>query len=77
MNQERIKLLTKVNKRMEDFYATGPAQRAAVEDFAYVLIQHCIAQLEMIAFRNFDCEEAVQTCDIAMSAIKTHFGIKS
>ena len=44
MNQnQKIKELLKDNVRLQDFYNIGPIHRAAVEDFAELIIKECIA----------------------------------
>lgn len=38
---ERIRLLAKGNERVQNFFETGPVQRAAIEDFAEQVVREC------------------------------------
>ena len=42
---ERIVQLAGHNERIRDFFETGPVQRAAVEDFALLIIRDCVEQI--------------------------------
>lgn len=49
---ERIKELAKCNERIENFFVTGPVQRAAIEEFADLLIDECIKMVEAAPLHN-------------------------
>jgi hypothetical protein len=38
---EQIKLLAQCNQRIQNFFETGPVQRAAIEEFAQLIIREC------------------------------------
>ena len=62
----RIQELAKCNERIENFFLTGPVQRAAIEDFAELIIREC-AQVADVADKN--------GCEWIGGNILTHFGI--
>ena len=39
---KRIKELASCNERIQTFFETGPVQRAAIEEFAKLLVEECI-----------------------------------
>lgn len=39
---ERIKELAKCNERIQNFFVTGPVQRAAIEEFAELIVLECV-----------------------------------
>ena len=43
---ERIEELAKCNERIQNFFETGPVQRAAIEQFAELIINECFGILE-------------------------------
>jgi hypothetical protein len=60
----RIQELAKCNERVQNFFETGPVQRAAIEDFADLIVFECI---KIAVFRG----------DAATGkAIKEHFGVE-
>jgi hypothetical protein len=60
----RIKELAKCNERIQNFFETGPVQRAALEEFAELVVQDCVDLLEFHGF------------DDAVSYVKLHFGVE-
>ena len=44
---DRIKELAKCNERIENFFQTGPVQRAAIEEFAELIIRECADLFEV------------------------------
>ena len=38
----RIKELASCNERIQDFFLTGPVQRAAIEQFAELIVAECM-----------------------------------
>jgi hypothetical protein len=44
---ERIRELAKFNERIENFFQTGPVQRAAIEEFAELIIRECADLFEV------------------------------
>jgi len=37
----RIEELAKCNERIQNFFETGPVQRAAIEEFAELIVREC------------------------------------
>ena len=44
---ERIKELASTIDRIRDFYDVGPVHRAALEDFAEIIVRECITTVQM------------------------------
>jgi hypothetical protein len=38
---DRIRQLAKCNERIQNFFETGPVQRAAIEEFAELIVREC------------------------------------
>lgn len=51
---ERIRALAKCNERIENFFVTGPAQRAAIEQFAQLIVEAVLDQVEERAYYTGD-----------------------
>ena len=64
---ERIKELAKCNERIENFFVTGPVQRAAIEEFAELIVRECANRATWAQDTN---EE-----DIGGEVLK-HFGVE-
>ena len=70
---ERIRELAKCNERIENFFVTGPAQRAAIEQFAQLIVKECIS----VPYAMWD--KAELNADLAVKIehrIKEHFGVE-
>ena len=39
---DRIRELANCNERIQNFFETGPVQRAAIEEFAELIVQECL-----------------------------------
>ena len=67
---ERIRELASCNERVQNFFETGPVQRAAIEQFAELIERECgVALSPMLR----DMISRGQAYDM----IKEHFGIES
>jgi hypothetical protein len=67
---ERIRELASCNERVQNFFETGPVQRAAIEQFAELIVRECgVALSPMLR----DMISRGQAYDM----IKEHFGIES
>jgi hypothetical protein len=67
---ERIRELASCNERVQNFFETGPVQRAAIEQFAELIVRECgVALSPMLR----DMMSRGQAYDM----IKEHFGIES
>ena len=64
-----IKLLVDENPRLKHYYSVGPAQRAAIEDFADSIVQECAALFPM----QFTDQQYQRRID---KTIKKHFGVE-
>jgi hypothetical protein len=58
---DRIKELASCNDRIQTFFETGPVQRAAIEEFAELIVRECIA----------NCDDLN-----SMKYIASHFGVE-
>ena len=65
MNQ-RIRELAKCNERIQNFFVTGAVQRAAIEQFAELIVRECIDIAD-------EYDGAGSTI---VSRIKKHFGVE-
>jgi hypothetical protein len=74
----RIEELAQFNERILNFFQTGPVQRAAIEEFAELIIRECNrAVLEVPCYYKdyrSQIEEAVIN-DCARSVLE-HFGVE-
>ena len=57
---ERIKELASCNERIQSFFETGPVQRAAIEQFAELILRECISSVGSQADKAY---------------LKKHFGL--
>ena len=69
---ERIKELASCNERIQSFFETGPVQRAAIEQFAELIVKECIRHFNEDYQRDFD---TLWREDLSKS-IKDHFGVE-
>ena len=67
---ERIKEIAQNIERVRDFYNVGPVQRAAIEDFAELIVQEC----EQISLQSSHRDDDMGS--IIARNIKQHFGVK-
>jgi len=66
---ERIEELAQCNERILNFFQTGPVQRAAIEEFAELIVKECgVALSPMLR----DMISRGQAFDL----IKKHFGVE-
>jgi len=87
---ERIKELADKVDRIKDFYSVGPVQRAALEDFADLIIKECIDLLLNESERLYskmmeetesetmrgDFEILAEKCVDNAAFINEHFGVE-
>ena len=66
----RIRELAKCNERIENFFVTGPVQRAAIEQFAELIILECAN--ELIKWKD---EPFPYDPEFGARLIKQHFGV--
>jgi len=75
---KRIEELAQCNERILNFFQTGPVQRAAIEEFAELIVRECNrAVLEVPCYYKdyrSQIEEAVIN-DCARSVLE-HFGVE-
>jgi len=78
---ERIKELAKCNERIQNFFETGPVQRAAIEQFAELIVrecyEHCKGQMldkEVADTYELTYNDGVSDCAIGLLQ---HFGVES
>jgi hypothetical protein len=73
---KRVEELAKFNERIQNFYQTGPVQRAAIEEFAELIIKECVtAVLEKGKTYAIPSAGEAQSGWFA-KAIKRHFGVE-
>jgi len=65
--QEVLKRLISKVDRINDFYTVGPVQRAAMEDFADLIVQECAD----LATKEYDNRSAIHGNDLI-----AHFNLK-
>lgn len=66
---ERIQELASCNERIQSFFETGPVQRAAIEQFAELIVRECIEWCD--AHATID-----GTAQQVRESIKQHFGVE-
>ena len=67
MMNERIKELIKCNERIQNFFETGPVQRAAIEDFAELIVRECARIMDKDADHPYNSRGNI---------LKYHFGVE-
>ena len=65
---KRIRELAKCNERVLNFFQTGPAQRAAIEEFARLIVLECADISEKHWIKHKGCS--------AHFSIREHFGVE-
>jgi hypothetical protein len=66
---EKIRQLAKCNERIQNFFETGPVQRAAIEEFAELIVRECAHLVDTL-------NEAYGAPSTAGKFIKQQFGVK-
>jgi hypothetical protein len=66
---DRIRQLAKCNERIQNFIETGPVQRAAIEEFAELIVRECAHLVDTL-------NEAYGAPSTAGKFIKQQFGVK-
>jgi uncharacterized protein YutE (UPF0331/DUF86 family) len=66
---DRIEELAQCNERILNFFQTGPIQRAAIEEFAELIVQECIDTV-------LDSSVEYTTRPQVAIEIKEHFGVE-
>jgi hypothetical protein len=75
---KRIEELAQCNERILNFFQTGPVQRAAIEEFAELIVRECIGIVENISpgyadYRNQIEDAFRRDC---VEKVKEHFGVE-
>jgi hypothetical protein len=65
---DRIRQLAKCNERIQNFFETGPVQRAAIEEFAELIVRECAHLVDTL-------NEAYGAPSTAGKFIKEQFGV--
>jgi hypothetical protein len=65
---EKIRQLAKCNERIQNFFETGPVQRAAIEEFAELIVRECAHLVDTL-------NEAYGAPSTAGKFIKDQFGV--
>jgi len=66
---DRIRQLAKCNERIQNFFETGPVQRAAIEEFAELIVRECAHLVDTL-------NEAYGAPSTAGKFIKQQFGVE-
>jgi hypothetical protein len=66
---DRIRQLAKCNERIQNFFETGPVQRAAIEEFAELIVRECAHLVDTL-------NEAYGAPSTAGKFIKEQFGVE-
>jgi hypothetical protein len=66
---EKIRRLAKCNERIQNFFETGPVQRAAIEEFAELIVRECAHLVDTL-------NEAYGAPSTAGKFIKEQFGVE-
>jgi hypothetical protein len=69
---ERIMELASCNERIQTFFETGPVQRAAIEQFAELIVRECVRYFNEDYQRDFD---TLWREDLS-KGIKEYFGVE-
>ena len=75
---ERIEELAQCNERILNFFQTGPVQRAAIEQFAELIVKECIDIVEGLSPGYQDYRNQIEDafCRDCVAKIKYEFGVK-
>jgi hypothetical protein len=69
---ERIKELALVNERIQNFFETGPVQRAAIEEFAELIVIECA----MFVVTELEGKVGSAIADATANRLEEHFGVE-
>ena len=73
---ERIRELASCNERIQTFFETGPVQRAAIEQFAELIVKETVLEVWIQLFNHgIDLSENTLFLE-AMKKTKEHFGVE-
>ena len=75
---ERIRELASCNERIQSFFETGPVQRAAIEQFAELIVRECMRMCEVteMSFVTHDCDVEASGAITVKQFIAEHFGVE-
>ena len=74
----RIEELAQCNERILNFFQTGPVQRAAIEEFAELIVQECIGIVENLSPGYADYRDQIEDAFRRdyVEKVKEHFGVE-
>ena len=78
---EKIRQLAKCNERIQNFFETGPVQRAAIEEFAELIVRECLAhgkltQSQVVVNGSEEYNAGREMgIEVFMNQIKQQFGV--
>ena len=70
---DRIRQLAKCNERIQNFFETGPVQRAAIEEFAELIVRDCVTKCDEVQTMYGQYTFTARKCK---EAITEHFGVE-
>ena len=70
---DRIQQLAKCNERIQNFFETGPVQRAAIEEFAELIVRDCVTKCDEVQTMYGQYTFTARKCK---EAITEHFGVE-
>jgi hypothetical protein len=75
---ERIRELASCNERIQTFFETGPVQRAAIEQFAELIVRECMRMCEVteMSFVTHDCDVEASGAITVKQFIAEHFEVE-
>jgi hypothetical protein len=79
---ERIKELANCNERIQNFFETGPVQRAAIEQFAELIVRECVESMQVNLITETQpvpgTMDYIQnhTINLCANTVKKHFGVE-
>ena len=75
---DRIEELASCNERIQNFFETGPVQRAAIEQFAQLIVRECMRMCEVaeMSFVTHDCDVEASGAITVKQFIAEHFGVE-
>jgi hypothetical protein len=74
----QIQELASCNERIQTFFETGPVQRAAIEQFAELIVKECMRMCEVteMSFVTHDCDVEASGAITVKQFIAEHFGVE-
>jgi len=74
----RIQELASCNERIQTFFETGPVQRAAIEQFAELIVRECMRMCEVaeMSFVTHACDVEASGAITVKQFIAEHFGVE-